>query len=101
MCTLSFRAPVRLTLALAALLFVTPSLCAQSWKVEGIHRLPDLGLSEFLAEHVGLAGVVDHGINLGGIGSDLWRGPGDGPGIYWMITDRGPNGEAPRTFPVP
>jgi len=74
---------------------------AQSWKGEGIHELGNFGLSAFLDEHLELAGVVDHGIKLGGIGSDLWRSPGDGPGIYWMITDRGPNGEDPRTFPVP
>lgn len=49
----------------------------------------------------------DRGILLGGIGSDLWRGPGDAPTQFWMITDRGPNGRAKvkdkerRTFPVP
>ena len=51
------------------------------------------------------ASTVDHGIALGGIGSDLY--PADAPDEYWMITDRGPNGqikvEGPnrRTFPVP
>ena len=49
----------------------------------------------------------DRGIMLGGIGSDLWHGPGDAPNTYWMITDRGPNGQVKvkdkqrRTFPVP
>ncbi|MFZ1771095.1 MAG: esterase-like activity of phytase family protein [Caldilinea sp.] len=49
----------------------------------------------------------DRGILLGGIGSDLWRGPGDAPAQFWMITDRGPNGRVKvkdkdrRTFPVP
>ena len=48
---------------------------------------------------------VDHGIALGGVGSDLF--PADAPDEYWMVTDRGPNGqvklEGPnrRTFPVP
>ena len=74
---------------------------AQSWKSEGTHELPRVGLSEFLAEHLGIVGVNDHDIDLGGIGSDLWHGKGDGPGIFWMITDRGPNGEDPRSFPVP
>ncbi|GAA5151396.1 esterase-like activity of phytase family protein [Pseudonocardia eucalypti] len=47
----------------------------------------------------------DHGIALGGIGSDLY--PGDRPDEYWSITDRGPNGQVKvdgkqrRTFPVP
>jgi len=49
----------------------------------------------------------DRGITLGGIGSDLWHGPGDAPNQFWMITDRGPNGQVKvkgknrRTFPVP
>jgi hypothetical protein len=49
----------------------------------------------------------DHGIQLGGVGSDLWHGPGDPPNRLWMLCDRGPNseanvaGEKRRTFPVP
>lgn len=66
---------------------------------EATYTLPEIGLSEFLAEELGLPGVDDHNINLGGIGSDLW--PGDDDNEYWLITDRGPNGEDPRTFPVP
>lgn len=75
---------------------------AESWKHEATYQLTSIGLSEFLAQHLGIQNVNDHGIDLGGIGSDLWHSKGsDGPGIYWMITDRGPNGEDPRTFPVP
>ncbi len=75
----------------------------ESWKIQGVYVLPNLGLSEFLAQPpLALQNVNDHGIDLGGIGSDLWHSrQNDGPGIYWMITDRGPNGEDPRTFPVP
>ena len=49
----------------------------------------------------------DRGLKLGGVGSDLWRSPSDPPGQYWMVTDRGPNGQVRaggknrRTFPVP
>ncbi len=49
----------------------------------------------------------DRGFNLGGIGSDLYHRPGDAPDEFWMITDRGPNGQIKvegvdrRTFPVP
>ncbi len=49
----------------------------------------------------------DRGIMLGGIGSDLWHGPTDASNQFWMITDRGPNGQVKvkgkdrRTFPVP
>jgi Esterase-like activity of phytase len=54
-----------------------------------------------------LPGTVgaDQGIALGGTGSDIY--PADAPDQYWMITDRGPNGQIKvdgdkrRTFPVP
>ena len=76
---------------------------AATWKIEDVYQLPNIGLSEFLAEPpLLLPDVNDHAVDLGGIGSDLWHSrENDGPGIYWMITDRGPNGEDPRTFPVP
>ncbi|WP_430382282.1 esterase-like activity of phytase family protein [Streptomyces sp. P10-4] len=47
----------------------------------------------------------DHGVRLGGIGSDLY--PAGREGEYWTVTDRGPNGQIKadgkkrRTFPVP
>jgi hypothetical protein len=71
-----------------------------------------LGWPDRLAE--GLSGAeaavdpapeVDHGIVLGGVGSDIY--PAAAPDEYWMITDRGPNGQVKlkgpnrRTFPVP
>src|SRR5262245_33484389 len=91
------------TVLLISFLSILAQLHAESWKVEKSYELPNIGLSEFLAEPpLSLQGVNDHGIDLGGIGSDLWHSKdNDGPGIYWMITDRGPNGEDPRTFPVP
>ena len=84
--------------------------------------LPRLPLARFLPDAagwpdrltVGQAGSdgtadpapeVDHGIALGGIGSDLF--PAAAPDEYWMVTDRGPNGQVEvdgknrRTFPVP
>ncbi len=47
----------------------------------------------------------DRGVDLGGIGSDLF--PAERRGEYWTVTDRGPNGQIEigkdkrRTFPVP
>ncbi|AWS44350.1 esterase-like activity of phytase family protein [Streptosporangium sp. 'caverna'] len=47
----------------------------------------------------------DHGVKLGGVGSGLY--PAGRSGEYWMVTDRGPNGqpeidgEKRRTFPAP
>ena len=87
---------------LAFIIAGVSDLRAETWKVAGTYTLPNIGLSAFLDEHLGLGSIEDHNIDLGGIGSDLWHSKeNDGPGIYWMITDRGPNGEDPRTFPVP
>jgi hypothetical protein len=80
---------------------------ADTWKIDSISALPPIPLSDFVQETTGVTVANDHGILLGGIGSDLWHGPGDGPGVYWMLTDRGPNGQIKvsgsnrRTFPVP
>ncbi|MGY6019096.1 esterase-like activity of phytase family protein [Streptomyces spinosirectus] len=54
-----------------------------------------------------LPGTVDddRGIDLGGIGSDIY--PAGRKGEFWTVTDRGPNGQIKvdgkkrRTFPVP
>ena len=87
---------------LAFIIAGVSDLRAETWKVPGTYTLSNIGLSAFLDEHLGLVNIDDHNIDLGGIGSDLWHSKeNDGRGIYWMITDRGPNGEDPRTFPVP
>lgn len=54
-----------------------------------------------------LPGTVDNdrGVDLGGIGSDIY--PAGREGEFWTVTDRGPNGQIKvdgtkrRTFPVP
>lgn len=70
--------------------------------VVSVYRLPDTPLASterFIHN--------DRNVLLGGIGSDLWHDPADPPNRFWMITDRGPNGEVKvdsqkrRTFPVP
>jgi hypothetical protein len=49
----------------------------------------------------------DRKVLLGSVGSDLWHGPKDPRDEFWMITDRGPNGQIAvdgknrRTFWVP
>lgn len=64
-------------------------------------RLADLNKQEF----PGSPPVDDHAITLGGVGSDIY--PAQAPDEYWMVTDRGPNGQVKgsdgkvRTFPVP
>ncbi|QNS02539.1 esterase-like activity of phytase family protein [Streptomyces xanthii] len=74
-------------------------------EVTGGATLPDLPLGTF-SNHL-LPGTVadDRGVDLGGIGSDLY--PAGREGEYWTVTDRGPNGQIKvdgkkrRTFPVP
>ena len=42
----------------------------------------------------------DRLVELGGIGSDLYHVPGASADEFWMITDRGPNGETASDFPT-
>lgn len=91
-------------LSLTSLLGGSSVLSGQNWNGPATYVLPNVDLSAFIRDTTGLVGVNDRGVDLGGIGSDLFRGPGDGPGVYWMITDRGPNADAVpagKTFPVP
>jgi hypothetical protein len=66
-------------------------------------ELADTGLSAF--QNVILPGTIDNDrlIRFGGIGSDIFRARGDSANEFWMVTDRGPNGQpgGRRTFPVP
>ncbi|MCX5205322.1 esterase-like activity of phytase family protein [Streptomyces sp. NBC_00237] len=74
-------------------------------RVVSTATLPDIPLGAFSNRM--LPGTVhnDRGVDLGGIGSDLY--PAERRGEYWTVTDRGPNGqievgkEKRRTFPVP
>ncbi|MET9732602.1 esterase-like activity of phytase family protein [Streptomyces sp. NPDC006458] len=67
--------------------------------------LGDIPLAAF--SNALLPGTVDddRGVDLGGIGSDLY--PTGRKGEFWTVTDRGPNGQIKvggtkrRTFPVP
>lgn len=69
--------------------------------------LPELPLASI--QNLALPGSLadDRSVNLGGIGSDMWRDPGAPGGDFWLVTDRGPNGQIRmdgknrRTFPVP
>jgi Esterase-like activity of phytase len=76
-------------------------------KVTARHTLPLISIKDL--QNKVLPGTVDNDrkIPLGGIGSDLWRGPTDPKDEYWLMTDRGPNGQVRidganrRTFPIP
>jgi hypothetical protein len=86
--------------------FLTTGLLAQSAAITDVFELPDISLGGFQNNYLPGSITNDHGFKLGGIGSGLWTGPGDGPGVFWMITDRGPNPQTAttpikRAFPVP
>jgi hypothetical protein len=94
-----------ISLALSAAFI--PQLSLAQNKVIATYTLPDTSIKAF--QNAALPGNVanDRKVLLGSVGSDLWHGPKDPPDEFWMITDRGPNGQIAvdgknrRTFWVP
>ncbi|MFJ8082563.1 esterase-like activity of phytase family protein [Streptomyces sp. NPDC096205] len=92
---------------LAALTATVPASAAPDGEARVVRgaTLGDVPLAEF--SNALLPGTVDddRGVDLGGIGSDLY--PAGRKGEFWTVTDRGPNGQIKvggtkrRTFPVP
>jgi phytase-like protein len=92
---------------IAALVAACPpaSAASQDAHVVRTATLGDIPLGTF--SNALLRGTVDNdrGIDLGGIGSDIY--PAGRKGEFWTVTDRGPNGQIKvsgtkrRTFPVP
>jgi hypothetical protein len=93
------------SLVLAAALIPHPSSAQDT--VIATYTLPDTPIKPF--QNAVLPGSIanDRKVLLGSIGSDLWRGPKDPRDEFWMLTDRGPNGQIRvdgtnrRTFWVP
>ncbi|MFF7163457.1 esterase-like activity of phytase family protein [Streptomyces sp. NPDC008086] len=94
---------------IAALMAAGPAVGAGG-RESGAHvvrtaTLGDIPLGAF--SNALLPGTVadDRGVDLGGIGSDIY--PASRKGEFWTVTDRGPNGQIKidgtkrRTFPVP
>ncbi|MFN7935765.1 MAG: esterase-like activity of phytase family protein [Bryobacteraceae bacterium] len=81
----------------------TCSLFAQSGTITASYTFPDLPIGPL--QNAVLPGTIpnDHGFLLGGVGSGLYRSFLEGPNVYWMVTDRGPNPMAGslRTWPMP
>ena len=97
-------------MAMFWLVFVSiliPHLSFAQDKVIATYTLPDTPIKAF--QNAVLPGSVanDRKVLLGSVGSDLWHGPKDARDEFWMITDRGPNGQIAvdgknrRTFWVP
>lgn len=84
-----------------------PAVAFGDDKIIARHALPLIAIKDF--QNAVLPGSVtnDRKISLGGTGSDLWQGPNDPKDEFWMMTDRGPNGQERidgvnrRTFPIP
>jgi hypothetical protein len=71
--------------------------------VSRVATFPDQGLASF--QNALLPGSVsnDRKLRMGSFGSDIFRAHGDQGNTFWMMSDRGPNGQpgGRRTFLVP
>jgi len=83
-------------MALLSLVFapaLIPHLSFAEDKVIATYTLPDSPIKGF--QNAVLPGSVanDRKVLFGSVGSDLWHGPKDPRDEFWMMTDRGPNGQ--------
>ncbi|WP_260614719.1 esterase-like activity of phytase family protein [Microbispora sp. KK1-11] len=91
-------------LAIAAALTLTTTGTAAADPAKG-PVVADVTLPAPALKQVQPSIADDHGVRLGGVGSGLF--PAGRAGEFWLVTDRGPNGqptvdgEKRRTFPVP
>ena len=98
---------VTLTALWLAIVTPVPRPAFAEDKVQAIYTFSDTSIKD--SQNKLLPGSVtnDRKVFLGSMGSDLWHGPQDARDEFWMITDRGPNGQIKvdgnnrRTFWVP
>ena len=97
-------------MAMFWLMFVSiliPHLSFAQDKIIATYTLPDTPIKAFQNAVLPGSAANDRKVLLGSVGSDLWHGPKDPRDEFWMITDRGPNGQIAidgknrRTFWVP
>src|SRR6266850_458990 len=101
----TYRIIVLFWLMFVSVLIPYPSFAQD--RIIATYTLPDTAIKGF--QNAVLPGSVanDRKVLLGSVGSDLWHGPKDPRDEFWMITDRGPNGQIAvdgknrRTFWVP
>ena len=71
------------------------------------YTLPEIPLGPFQNAVLPNSIANDRKLQVGAIGSDMWHGPNDPPNEFWLVSDRGPNGQGTvgsqrrRTFPMP
>jgi len=111
MLTVEFKikgwAPIAAAVWLASVsMFIAQPVFAQN-KVIATFTFPDTPISVFQNKSFPGSVANDRKVLLGSVGSDLWHGPKDARDEFWMLTDRGPNGQIRvdgsnrRTFWVP
>lgn len=92
-------------LAVAAALTLTATGTVSATPARGPVVVTDVTLPAPALKRVQPSIADDHGVRFGGAGSGLF--PAGRAGEFWLVTDRGPNGqptvdgEKRRTFPVP
>jgi hypothetical protein len=87
--------------------YAAPGAVLGDDKIIARYTLTFIAVKDF--QNAVLPGTVtnDRKIPLGSTGSDLWRGVNDAQDEFWLMTDRGPNGQVRinganrRTFPIP
>ena len=98
--------PIVATWFIFVVMLIAQPVSAQN-KVVGTYTFTETPIKEFQNKIVPNSVVNDRKVLLGSIGSDLWHGTKDARDEFWMVTDRGPNGQIAvekrnrRTFWVP
>jgi len=91
----------------ALCIFLGAQAAAAQNKVTATYTFPDIAIKDFQNKKFSDSVANDHKVLLGSVGSDLWHDPNGARDEFWMITDRGPNGQVAvdgknrRTFWVP
>src|SRR5262245_39963991 len=62
-------------------------------KIIATYTLPDIPLGPFQNAVLPHSIANDRKLQVGSIGSDIWHGPNDLPNEFWLVSDRGPNGQ--------
>ena len=104
--TCLLKAAITTLWLIAVNLFAAWPVAAQN-KVIGTYTFPDTPIKDFQNKLPPKSVPNDRKVLLGSVGSDLWHSAKDARDEFWMITDRGPNGQIAveqrnrRTFWVP
>src|SRR5690349_6681313 len=62
-------------------------------KVTATYTFPEIAIKDFQNKKFPGSVANDRKVLLGSVGSDLWHDPNGPRDEFWMLTDRGPNGQ--------